>query len=296
MVGKVLIERDAIELRGRLVLLAPGLSTVEGDIGAAIIGVDHPQRIVRRNPEVVVVAVGDLDGRVGPSTIDRFVEGDIENIDGVGADRVGVDVRVVPGTLTQIPALIDAGPRRSGIVGTKDAAVVRFDEGPDPVGIGRRNGDPDLAEKTLRQPGPAGDVGPGIAAIRRLVEAAIRAAALQAVRGPLDMPERGVEYVGIGRIEDEVDRAGLITLVENPLPGLAAIARSIDAPLFVGPKDMAQGRDVDQIGIARVDTHSANVAGVLQPHPSPGPPGVSRAVDAVPVRTRLQVRPASPER
>ena len=50
VIRKIIIESDAIELRGGLVLLAPAASGVERNVGAAVVALNHAIRIVGRNP------------------------------------------------------------------------------------------------------------------------------------------------------------------------------------------------------------------------------------------------------
>src|SRR5262245_39254893 len=50
VVGEIVVERDSIELRRRLILLRPGSAAVEGDVSASVVGVYHPARIIGRDP------------------------------------------------------------------------------------------------------------------------------------------------------------------------------------------------------------------------------------------------------
>src|SRR5437660_1764723 len=57
VIRKIIVERDTIELCGRLILFAPTPATVERNICAAVITIDHPIRVVGRDPEIVIVAM-----------------------------------------------------------------------------------------------------------------------------------------------------------------------------------------------------------------------------------------------
>ena len=58
-VGEAVVGGDVVELRGRLVvLLRPGGPSVERHVGAPVVGADHAERVVRGDPQAVVVAVG----------------------------------------------------------------------------------------------------------------------------------------------------------------------------------------------------------------------------------------------
>src|SRR5262249_22585013 len=61
-VRKVIVGNDAVELRRRLIVIrAPALAAVEGDLGAAIVADDHALRGGRVDPQVVMVAVWSAD-------------------------------------------------------------------------------------------------------------------------------------------------------------------------------------------------------------------------------------------
>src|ERR1700709_673516 len=76
---------------------------------------------------------------------------------------------------------------------------------------------------------------------RRPVPAAVgrrEEAAAGAVGGGRDVPggapgrpEGGVDHLGVAGLESEVDGAGVLVLVEDLLPALAAVARAEDAAL-----------------------------------------------------------------
>src|SRR5512145_1617256 len=72
VIGEIIVERDAVELRGRLILLRPVFAAVERDVRAAVVGVDHSVWVVRRDPKVVMIAVRRLDRRVRAPAVNRF--------------------------------------------------------------------------------------------------------------------------------------------------------------------------------------------------------------------------------
>src|SRR4028118_178828 len=57
VVGEFIVERARVKLRRRLILFRPRAPAVEGDVRAAVIGVDHARRVVRRDPEIMIVAM-----------------------------------------------------------------------------------------------------------------------------------------------------------------------------------------------------------------------------------------------
>src|SRR5205085_3043758 len=56
-IREVVADRYAVDLRGRIFFLGPRIAAVDADVRAADIGLDHALVVVRRDPEVVIVAV-----------------------------------------------------------------------------------------------------------------------------------------------------------------------------------------------------------------------------------------------
>ena len=71
---------DVIELRRCLILLRPGAAAVERHVGAAVVALDHALRVVGRDPEVVVVAVRDLDVAEGFAVVRRTVHAGVQHV------------------------------------------------------------------------------------------------------------------------------------------------------------------------------------------------------------------------
>src|SRR5205085_6095727 len=82
----------------------------------------------------------------------------------------------------------------------------------------------------------------------------------------------------------EVDGAGPRAAKEDFLPGTSAIAGAIEPALLVRSPRVPQRRDVDQVGVVRVDADLGDVPRVGQAHVSPRLAAVGRLVDAVAVR------------
>ena len=138
--------------------------------------------------------------------------------------------------------------------------------------------------RPLGETGVARDLGPGVAAVGGLVESAIGAAAFECPGLADDSPDGSVEDVGVAGIEDEVDGAGFVALVEDLLPSLAAVGGTEDAALFIGAGHVAERGDVDDVGILRMDADAADLLGVGESDVFPGAAGVGRFVDTVAVR------------
>ena len=62
-------------------------------------------------------------------------------------------------------------------------------------------------------------------------------------------------------MHDEVDDAGLVVEDTDALPGLAAVGGLEQAALLVRAVEPAEGADVDDVGILRVDDDLADLEG-----------------------------------
>src|ERR1051325_5081723 len=224
------------------------------------------------------------DGCEGLAAVVRSVEARVEHVNGLGVRRVGVDARVVPGALAQLSFLVDFRPGLARVVRAKDAALFRLDDGPHSIRVGGRDRDADLPDRPFGQAFIARQLRPCVAAVRRFEDAGAGAAALQSPGLTDNLPESGVENIGVCRVEDEIDRARLVVTIENLLPGLAAVFRAEDAALSVRAEGVPERRDVDDIRVARVNAHAPYLPRVFEAHALPGLARVGRFVDAVAVR------------
>lgn len=165
-----------IQLRGRIRLSGPCLAAVDGHVRAAIVRFDHALGIVRGDPEVVIIAVRRADDLERFPGVGGLEERRVQHVDRILLLGIGVDARIVERALPQAPVFIDAIPCRARVVGAEQAAVLGFDHRVDAIRVGRHR-HADLADNAIRQPRLARDLRPGIAAVRRFIEAAQRSAA-----------------------------------------------------------------------------------------------------------------------
>ncbi len=314
VVRAVVVHVDRVELTaGNVREVVAGLARVVRDLHAAVTSENPPVRVLGIDPHRPIVAealrkqVADVPGEPGPrlaavlGTQQRIavdedplvvvrVHADlVERIAGLRADVVGGGVHLVPGP----PAVLGA------VDLTADVARPRLDVSAAVLLgflLGRRAGAEVLrdgiqdgrgllveveADAALRCWQPAPERGPRPASVGGLVNAGAGPAFGQRPRPALHVVGRGVERVGVMPVEDEVDRAGRVVDVEDLLPGLAAIDRLEHPALFVRRPEVAHRRDVDDLGIGRMDQDAGHVVRVLQAHLLPGLPGVRGLVDAV---------------
>src|SRR5262249_23620316 len=144
--------------------------------------------------------------------------------------------------------------------------------------------DADPSQSPLRHTGPAGDVGPGVSAVGCTPEAAPRPTAVQTPWKPPRLPEARVQDARVPWGHGKVDSACVRASMGDKLPARATILRAVDAALVIGAVGMAEGRDIDEIGVGGMDTDAADVAGGLKTAVGPAGAGRRWAGDAGPRR------------
>ena len=187
-----------------------------------------------------------------------------------GEGRVGVDP--LPGAAAVVGA-VEPHSRADGVDGGVDARAP----------AAGRHGEADATHR-LGGEAVAGEVRPGPAAVRRLVDAAPRADVGGEVGEPgvvADLPGRGVDGVGRGRIGGEVGGAAVGVHEQDVLPAPAAVRAAEDAALRVGAEEVPLGGGEHHVGVAGIDPQAADVAAGGEPARLPGPAAVARAIDAV---------------
>ena len=148
------IRRDhVIELRRGEVFVRPRLPAVDAHLRTAVVGLDHALVVLGVDPKVVRVAVvhATAHGTKRLPAVGRFHERHVVRVDDVGVLRVGVDLGVVPRALPQVAIVVRALPRRTAVIGSKDAARIGFDVGPDAIRISSRHRDADVAPDKFTQ-------------------------------------------------------------------------------------------------------------------------------------------------
>ena len=116
VVWKIIVRRDAIKLRRRLILLGPTRTGSETDVRSTIVAVYHPFRIIWSDPEIMVVAVRHAYGCEGATAIYRLMKTDVQNIDGVFILCIGVNSVVVPRALAYRSTLTYSLPCFASVV------------------------------------------------------------------------------------------------------------------------------------------------------------------------------------
>ena len=199
-----------------------------------------------------------------PAAIGAHPELDVEDPHLVLVLAVDAEPSEVPRALPQIPVGRDEPPCLAGVVGAEQAAVLVFDEGVDAVRVGGRNRHGADAPGPARQAVAVRDVGPGVAAVGRAPDRRALPARREAVGRPADAPHRGVEDARVRRVHLELESAHVVAHEQDALPGLAAVARAVDAPLVVRPEGVAERGGIHHVRVARGGRRRAGCAGRLQ--------------------------------
>ena len=271
---------DVVELAGRLVVpVAPGLPAVQRDDRALVRRRDHALRVLRVDPEEVVVvaaraAAEEFERR---AAVARAPDRLTRHVDDVARARVGGQAvhvaRREPGSS------VDARPRAAPVVRAPEARhlrrhrrrlVRRVDERPDPSP--RRRGEADAADRR-RRPASPGETCPGAAAVGRLVEGAPRPDHRLEVGEPgivAGLPQRGVQDRGVLRIGGEIGAARVLVDEEDLAPGPPAVLGPEEPALAVPAEHVAERRDERDVGILRVDQDAPDRARIRQADPAPG--------------------------
>src|SRR5581483_8141692 len=274
VVEELIFGGDGIEMRGGLVVLGrPGFAAVGGDGGAAVIAFDHAGGIFGIDPEAVAIAMGRANRLEGLAGIGGAVHASVEDVHRVGVLGIREDVREIPGALREAVVVGQLVPGVAAVVRAVQAAGFGFDESIDAARAARSGRDSDAAVRTFGK-AVAFEFFPGCAAVRGLIERASRTAAVEPPGCAHRLPHGGVENVRVGGIERDIDGAGLVVHIDDLLPGLAAVGGAEEAAFGVRAPGVAEGRDEDDVGIARVHDDAGDVARVVEADVRPGLTGV----------------------
>ena len=294
LVGELVARLDVVELRGRLVVPgAPGAAAVGADHRALVGGEQDDVRVVRVDPDVLVVVAARRAAQAGPglAAVLRAHGDDGGAVDDVRVLRVdGHHRQIAAADPHQRPWVVgDALPGGAGVVRAVEplplarlvaAAGRRRQQRVDAVGPARRDRQVGLHDLVGEA---AGELAPVVAAVGRLEDAAVAAAIVVVVlpRPLAALPEGRVDDLRVGRIDVDVVGAGVLVEEEHLLPALAAVGRAEDAALGIGAVGVSEHRGEDAVGVARVDGERRDLLPLLEAEVLPGLAAVGRLVDAV---------------
>src|SRR5579871_1424138 len=285
-IGELIIGDDVIELRGRLVVPGtPGAPVIDAGGGALIECEQDDVGIQRIDPDgvIVVAAWRAFDRCKGLTAIGRSIGGGIGDVNDVLVLRIDANAGEIRATAGDSRLAVDAFPGAAGIVGTVHAGgFAGIHQGIHAIGIAWGHADSHSAESLRESRQTAGERMPGIAAIGGLVEATVRTAESSVLPGALPrLPENSIDVLRIVRIEGQVDGAGMLVLVEDFLPGLAAVRRAEDTALRVRAVGMPEHGDEESVWVPRIDQDRGDLLSLAKSEMAPGFSAIRALVDSV---------------
>ena len=294
VVRNLVVDRHVIQLRVRETLLEPGPPARLRDRDALIVADDHPVRVRRIDPHVVMIAAGCLltllrDER--RASVDRFAERCVQVVRLIVVVRRNGHSRVVRRPAHRIAIGVDHPPVVAAIVRSPELAtfgvlalpgyaVAGLDQRIDAARIRLGDRRHHLAHRLGRQPVPS-ELLPCHAAVARHEQPAARAAALASPGVDLELPHPGEEDARIARIHRDLRAAGVLVHEERALPRRAAVGRPEYAALRLRAVRGAQRACEDDLRVRGIDDDTPDAARLLQTHAGPGLACVRRLVDAV---------------
>ena len=159
---------------------------------------------------------------------------------------------VVPGARMQHAVAIDQGPAFAAVFAAPQTALARlgFEQGVDPVRVAGGHVHRDFADQ-FRQTAP--EFLPAVPAVAGLVQPAAFTAGLDEPGLASVMPHAGIQDARVGRVHRKIRSARVRVGFEDLFPGIPAIGGPVNAPLLVGPPDLALNGHVGDIRILGVD-------------------------------------------
>src|SRR5438874_5814830 len=186
---------------------------VDADDRALIAAEDHAVPVAGIDPQLVIVVAAwrSLERLAGGfPAVARAIDAGVRDVDEIGIFRIDDDLAEVPAAAPDALVARGFGPRRAGIVGPEQAAVLCVDDRIDARATGRRDGDADAADGVGRQ--PARQLLPVRAAVGRLVHAAARPVGrrVDAPRRTTRVPQRGVDGLRLAGIAGVIVHADVV--------------------------------------------------------------------------------------
>ena len=271
-----------VELLRRNVLRTPRSARGVRHRTATIVGVHQVRGIVHVDPQIMMIAVRTVPRILQrPATIGRAEHRCVLQIDHVGVLVIGDDVRVIKGALTDVATPVRKCPRCAGIVALEQTTVIVLHDGVHAIRIRRAYRHTDATNEATRQPLVARDLGPRLAAVSALEQAAASATAGHLEFLAVRLPQRCVHHVRIVAVDRDVDRAGLVVAIQHLAPTLAAIGALEHAALCTRHAVLAERRDEHDVRIRGMNADLGDAVTLLEADMRPRLAGIGAAVNAV---------------
>ena len=118
---------------------------------AAVVAVHDALRIRGIDPQAVMISVRRGKQLEALAAVVGAERAGVEHVHRVGRLRIGEDVSEVPGALAITLIVVDARPGIAGVVGAIEAALLRFDQRVDAIGVRARNRNADASQLAFGQ-------------------------------------------------------------------------------------------------------------------------------------------------
>ena len=223
---------------------------------------------------------------VGRSPTDRA-----RRIDHIRVLRVDLHFGVVAAPPDGGRARIHLPPAFAGVIRSIEAVgfAGRLNHGVDALRFAGRNREPDAAQAILKRRQAASQRLPAASAVSRFEQPDAGTGEPAVLPGRLSgLPQHGVDSLRIGRIEGQIDSAGVFIFVEHLFEGPASVGRAEDAALVVGTVRMSQHGDEQAVRVVRIDDDQRNLLAVAQAEVRPCLACVGGFVDPI---ASAEVRP-----
>ena len=285
VVGDIQVHGDVVVLGQRQVVHeSPGLAAVVTECHAAVVPVNHVIRIVRIDPQGVVVGM-DLPERHEDLERLAAVVGNADQgpeiVDAVGPLRVHLDVGVVERALDGGRLRVYRHPRLAAVRRPDQSAALRLHQGVDDARIGPGDRHADPSEIAGRQAVLLRESLPVPAAVDRDEQSRSRPAGSEEPRPSTKIVHCREQFQGVRGVHDQISGAGFFVDIQDLLPRFAAVLRPVDAALRVLAPFPAHCRRVSDVRVGGVEDDPVDPLGRLEPHVGPGLAPVQRFVDAV---------------
>src|SRR5262245_20426260 len=286
------VHSDSVELRRRdVVNELPSRGLVVADIQTAVVADNQVVRVIRIDPQRVVIAVRDaLNHLECFAAVGGFVEGGAAGVDDLVVLGVDTNLAVVhraivvvahdPPGLALVVRAPDAAPLRVGrLVGlsllasasetaasaapkttasgllftaSRAAAGAYFDLRVDDVRVRARDVEADASKQAFRQ-AIAFELRPRLAGVGRLPDGAARSTAVEAPGSAAALVRGGVKNLRVDRVDHDVGESSVLVNELDIGPSLAAVGGLVNSGLFVLAEETAERSDVDGVGVLRVN-------------------------------------------
>lgn len=292
VVGDHAVHRHVVKLGDGQVDVFPGFAAVQGHVHAAIVRHHLAIGIFGVKPHVVAIAAhgpgAAFTSDPGLATVFGFGDVHTDGVHLVGIACGDPHPGVVGRTLRHRMVFFDQSPRVAAIVGAVEARLFVFDQGVHHIGVAGGNTHGGFAHGVFfAKLDAAGIHGlPSLARIGRAVNAAGGAARVEVPGFDVDLPHGGEKDIGVVGVNFDLIAARVFVQEKDAIPGFAPVGSLVHTALLLGRVGIAQGGDVDGVGIGGVHHNAPNASGFFQAQVPPAFAGIGRLVHAIAQRVR----------